>query len=280
MLKHTQVLLELIDDIDMYQMVEKGIRGGISVITHKYAKANNSYVPGYDASKPSNYQMYFDANNLYGWAVSQSLPECGFTWVDESEFVDYINVSEDEETGYILEVDLEHPAEIHDQHNDDPMAPEKRTVRINDLSEYSQKLRKELGLKGKPNEKLVLNLGKKEKYGVRYRNLQQYVSHGLKVTKVHRVIMFQQSKWLAEYIALNTEKKKVAKNPFEKDFFKLMNNAIFGKTMKNVQKRINVEMVQTERRFKKVVAKPTFHKFKIFNEGLVWNTPFASTSHA
>ena len=78
------------------------IRGGISVITHKHAKANNCYVPGYDASKPSNYQMYFDANNLYGWAISQSLPECGFAWVDEPEYVDYMNVSEDAETGYIL----------------------------------------------------------------------------------------------------------------------------------------------------------------------------------
>ena len=74
---------------------------------------------------------------------------------------------------------------------------------------------------------------------------------------------------MAEYIALNTEKRKEAKNPFEKDFFKLMNNAIFGKTMENVRKRINVELVHTEKRLKKVVAKPTFHKFKIFNEDLV-----------
>ena len=89
------------------------------------------------------------------------------------------------------------------------------------------------------------------------------------MTKVHRIIMHQESKWLAEYIALNTEKRKAAKSPFEKDFYKLMNNAIFGKTIENVRKRFNVEMDQTERRFKKVVAKPTLHRFKIFNEGLV-----------
>ena len=123
-------------------MVEKGIRGGISVITHKHAKANIPYVPGYDTSKPSNYQMYFDANNIYGWAISQGLPERGFAWVDEPEPVDCMTVSEDAETGYILEVDLEYPAEIHDQYNDYPMALEKRTVQINDLSEYSQSLRK------------------------------------------------------------------------------------------------------------------------------------------
>ena len=90
MLKQTQVQQELIEDIDMYQMVEKDIR---RVITHKYAKANNPYVPGYDATKPSNYQMYCDANYLYGWATSQGLPECGFAWEDEPESVDYMNVS-------------------------------------------------------------------------------------------------------------------------------------------------------------------------------------------
>ena len=127
MLKHTQIQLELIYDIDMYQMLEKGICGDIAFITHKHVKANNPYVPGYDASKLSNYQMYFDANNLYGWAMSQSLPECGFAWVDEQESVDYMNVSENAETWYILEVDLEYSAEIHDQHNDYLMAPEKRS---------------------------------------------------------------------------------------------------------------------------------------------------------
>ena len=141
-------------------------------------------------------------------------------------------------------MDLEYSTEIHDQHNDYPIAPGKGTVRINDLSKHSQNLRKDLGLKDKPNEKLVPNLYKKEKYVVHYRNLQQYVSHGLKMTKVHRVIMFQQSRRLAEYIDLNTEERKAAKKTFKKDFFKLMNKAIFGKTMENVRKQINVEMVR------------------------------------
>ena len=102
----------------------------------------------------------------------------------------------------------------------------------------------------------------------------------LKWQKVHRVIMFQQSEWLAEYIILNTEKRKTAKNPFKKYSFKLMNNAIFGKTMINVRKRINAEMVQTERSFKKVAAKPTFHRFKICNEGLVGILLFKQISYS
>ena len=268
MLKQTRVRLELINDIDMYLMVEKGIRGGISMVSQRYAKANNPYVPDYDDTKPTNHLMYLDANNLYGWAMSQSLPHDGFAWVDEPDTIDYMNTKEDAETGYILEVDLEYPHELHDDHNDYPLAPETTTIPISELSDFTKKLRKELNMKGKGSEKLIPNLRNKEKYVVHYRNLQLYVSLGLKVTKVHRVLMFQQSKWLGEYINLNTEKRKEAKTPFEKDFFKLMNNAIFGKTMENVRKRITVELVQTEKRFKKAVAKPTFVKFKIFNEDL------------
>ncbi len=96
---------------------------------------------------------------------------------------------------------------------------EKKSVRISELSEHSQKLRNDLGMKCKPTEKLIPNLNKKEKYVVHYRNLQLYVSHGLKVVKVHRVIMFQQLPQSAKYIELNTEKRKKANNPFEKDFF-------------------------------------------------------------
>ena len=80
--------------------------------------------------------------------------------------------------------------------------------------------------------------------------------------------MFQQSKWLEPYIRLNTEKRKQAKNSFEKDFYKLMNNSVFGKTMENVRNRKNIELVKDAKRFKKLVAKPTFHRFKIFDEKL------------
>ena len=269
MLRYTGVHLELITNKDKYLMMEKGIRGGISVISQKYAKANNPYVEGYDPSQPTNYQMYYDANNLYGWAMSQPLPEKLFDWVPEPEKIDLLKVAADSEKGYIAEVDLEYPPEIHEEHNDYPMAPEPLTIPIRDLSEHTQQLRKDLQIKSKPTEKLIPNLKDKKNYVLHYRNLQQYVEHGLKVTKVHRILQFDQRPWLKDYIALNTEKRKQAKNPFEKDFFKLMNNAIFGKTMENVRKRIDVELVHRDRRFQKVVAKPTFHRFRIFNEDLV-----------
>lgn len=269
MLKYTGVSLELITDQDKYLMIEKGIRGGISVISQKFAKSNNPYMKDYDPSKPSNYQMYYDANNLYGWAMSQPLPATEFHWVDQPETFDFMTIAHDAEKGYILEVDLLYPREIHDEHNDYPMAPEQITIPIEELSEHSRNLRKNLNMSSKPSEKLTPNLKNKKNYVIHYKNLQQYVSHGLKVTKIHRVLQFKQSDWLKSYIFLNTEKRKQAKNPFEKDFFKLMNNAIFGKTMENVRKRMNIELVYNDRRMKRVVAKPTFNRFKIFNNDLV-----------
>ena len=125
------------------------------------------------------------------------------------------------EKGYILEVDLEYPAALHDLHSDYPVAPERKTVAKEELSPYSQQLLEELKLKGKPTEKLIPNLNDKSKYVVHYYNLQQYLQLGLKLTKIHRAIVFNQSKWLQPYISFNTEMRKAAKNPFEKTFTSL-----------------------------------------------------------
>ena len=112
MLKYTRVELELLTDVDMLLFVERGIRGGLSQCSHRYARANNKYLPTsmYDASQPSTYLMYFDVNNLYGWAMSQAMPRGGFRWLDEAE-VSKMNANslpaDDEPEGYLLEVDLE-----------------------------------------------------------------------------------------------------------------------------------------------------------------------------
>jgi len=137
------------------------------------------------------------------------------------------------------------------------------------LSPYTQQLGEKLGVKGKTQEKLVPNLQDKTKYVVHYLNLKQYLRLGLKLKKVHRAIEFHQSNWLEKYITLNTNKRKQARNSFEKDFFKLMNNSIFGKMMENVRGRINMELVHNQKRLKKIIAKPNFHRFHIFNEDLM-----------
>ena len=221
MLKMTDIKLELMTDIDMFQFIEKGMRGGISYIANRYGKGNNKYMISYDKTKPSKYIMYLDANNLYGWAMSQYLPTGGFRWMTEKQ-INKINLAtykEDSKKELILEVDLEYPRELHDLHNDYPLGPEKVKVTENMLSNYCKKIKEKYDISIGQVHKLIPTLNNKEKYVLHYRNLQLYLDLGLKLTKVHRVLEFDQSPWLKQYIDFNTNKRKNAKNSFEKDFF-------------------------------------------------------------
>ena len=194
----------------MLLMVEKGIRGGVSMVSNRYGKANNKYMGDkFVVSEISKYIMYLDANNLYGWAMSKPLPTHGFKWMKDNELEKWENYS------CILEVDLEYPKSLHDLHNDYPLAPEQ--IEVNNV------------------DKLIPNLGYKEKYIIHYENLKQYLSLGLKLVKIHRGIKFEESPWLKKYIDLNTNLRTKAKNEFEKDFFKLMNNSVFGKKWKTLE---------------------------------------------
>ena len=271
MLNMTKIKLELLTDVDMYLFIEKGLRGGISYIANRYGKANNKYMKEYDEKAPSKYIMYLDANNLYGWAMSQYLPIGGFKWLTEQQ-IEGLNLNqykEDSEKGLILEVDLEYPKELHDLHNDYPLAPEKIKVTKDMLSDYSQKMAEKFNISSGLVHKLIPTLGKKEKYVLHYRNLQLYINLGLKLTKIHRVLEFNQVAWLKQYIDFNTQKRTNAKNSFEKDFFKLMNNSVFGKTMENIRKRVNVKLVTDKKKLLKWTSKPTYISSKNFNENLV-----------
>ena len=228
-IKKTNVNLELLTDIDMLLMIEAGIRGGMCQSVHRYAKANNKYMKNYDKSIESSYLMYLDANNLYGWAMSQKLPVNGFKWENDlSRFnEDFIkNYNENSDMGYFLEVDVEYPKKLFGSHKDLPFLPERK------------KLEKV--------EKLVCSIEDKEKYVIHIRALKQALNHGLILKRVHRVIQFNQEAWLKPYIDMNTKLRKEAKNEFEKDFFKLMNNSVFGKTMENVRKHRDIKLVTTE----------------------------------
>ena len=269
MLKMTDIKLELMTDIDMFQFIEKGLRGGISYIANRYGKANNKYMKDYNKDEPSKYIMYLDANNLYGWAMTQYLPTGGFRWMTQKQIdkIDLSKYKEDSKKGLILEVDLDYPEDLHDLHNDYPLAPEKIKTTKAMLSEYSKEIAKKYNISIGLVHKLIPTLKKKEKYVTHYRNL--YIDLGLKVTKVHRVLEFNQSPWLKQYIDFNTEKRKNAKNAFEKDFFKLMNNSVFGKTMENIRKRVDVRLVTDEKKLLKLTSKPAYVSSKIFNENLV-----------
>ena len=271
MLKMTDIKLELMVDIDMFQFIEKGMRGGISYIANRYGKANNKYMKNYDEKAPTKYIMYLDANNLYGWAMSQYLPTGNFKWLSQNQ-IEKTNLgkyTENCKKGLILEVDLEYPQELHDLHNDYPLGPEKVKVAKDMLSDYCKKIVDKFNISSGLVHKLIPTLNDKEKYILHYRNLQSYLSLGLKLKKIHRVLQFDQSPWLKQYIDFNTQKRTHAKNSFEKDFFKLMNNSVFGKTMENIRKRVDVRLVTSKEKLLKLTAKPTYVSSKIFNENLV-----------
>ncbi len=243
MLKYTGIELDLISDSDMYLMIERGIRGGVSSIMKRYSKANHKYLDDYDPEKPSQYILYLDANNLYGWAMSKPLPHKNFKWMNANELKDWRSKP------CILEVDLEYPKELHDLHNEYPLAPERLLV-------------------GKV-EKLIPNLNDKKKYVLHHENLKLYLKMGLKLTKIHRGITFEESCFMRSYINLNTNMRTKGTTDFEKDFYKLMNNSVFGKTMENVRNRVNVKLVTNEKALNKLVKKPNYKRVSEFDENLV-----------
>jgi hypothetical protein len=253
----------------MFTFFESGMRGGISVISNRFARANNPYLKpeDYDKTKPNSYICYLDANNLYGWAMSQYLPYEKFRFMSDEEIeqLDVTTVPDDAETGYVLECDLEYPSELHDLHNDYPLAPEHMTINESMLSPFC----KSMNANHVFTEKLIGSLQTKTKYKVHYRNLKLYLSLGMKLVKVHRVVAFNQKSWLQTYIELNTRLRQMAKSEFEKDFFKLINNACFGKSMENVRNRRTVEIVGDPTKLKKLIAKPQTEQFLIINEDMV-----------
>ncbi|XP_022777425.1 uncharacterized protein LOC111318822 [Stylophora pistillata] len=243
-LKLTGVKLELLSDINMLHMFEAGIRGGISMISTRHAKANNRYMgERFDPTQPSKFITYLDANKLYGWAMSKRLPTGGFEWVDEKDFGKWKSFP------CILEVNLKGvKEELHDHFNDYPPPPENLLI---------EKV-----------HKLTCTLNEKKKYIIHHKALKKYMSLGIEIGKIHRIIRFNEKPWMMKYIALNTKLRAKAKNDFEKDFYKLMNNAVFGKTMENIRKRVDVRLVTSDEKAKKLANKVNFKHCTIFSENL------------
>ena len=188
MLKMTDVKLEKISDIDKYLSIEKGLRGGISYIATRYAKANNEYMNDYDPKKPSTLISYLDMNNLYGWAMSEYLLYEGFKGLKNVDEFDMMSISEKNPIGYLLKVELKYPDKLNKLHNDYPLAPQKLAVSSDMLSKYCKKIADKYVIKVGDVKKLIPNLSNKTNHVVHYRNLQLYLSLGIKLTKIHRVL--------------------------------------------------------------------------------------------
>ena len=220
MLKMTGIELDLISDNDLHLFVEKGMRGGISCIAKRHGKANNKYMECYDSDKESKYITYLNANNFYGLSMSQYLPYSGFKWLNQKEIIGFClnSISENSSIGYILEVDLEYPSELHELHNDYLVAPEKLEISQNMLSKYWFNIANAYGIKISGVNKFIPNLGNKSKYVVHYRNLQLYLSLGMKLTKINRMLKFKKSDWLKNTLTLIQTKGRMQLIILKKNF--------------------------------------------------------------
>ena len=269
LLKYTGINLELLTDVNKHLFVERGLRGGISMESRRYCKANNRHLSDYNPKEETSYIMYYDANNLYGWAMSQPLPVGKFEWCLVYPTLHQIRRwRANRKIGYILEVDLDYPEELHDEHNAYPLAPEKQVVPKEWMSPYQMAL-----VGGQPEDKttkLLLTLRNKTRYVLHYRALQQYLDLGMRLRKIHKILKFEQRAWMEPYISLNTELRKRATSDFEKNFFKLMNNSVFGKTMENLRNRIDVKLVRSHERDKlrQLIASPLFARATVFSNNL------------
>ena len=316
-LKFTKVKLEIPQDIDMHIFFDRGLRGGISMVSHPYAKANNKAMKEYyDPQTKQSYIMLVDANNLYGWAMSQPLPTGGFEWVhslktdvqsltngdegviktlhewemgekslqDDSDTpshgdktiktmeeweTDIKNLQDDSDTGYMFEVDLVYPENLHidEMHDNFPLAPETIKIEKDMLSPHQQHLGDKLDVSYR-SKKLCLTLRDKKKYICHYKNLKFYLNHGLKLKKIHKILQFDQSAWLKPYIDFNTKLRQEADNKFEEGFAKLMNNSFFGKTCEDVRKHQDVRIVMDDYKVKKLVARPQYNQHVIYEENM------------
>ena len=261
MLKMTGIKLEKIHDIDMYFFLEKGMRGELSCISKRYSKSTE------DVNI-----MYWDMNNVYGTVMSfYYLPYGGFRWLSKEEIkrFDLNVINENSKTRYILEVDLEYCKELHNVHNDYPLCPEHIEMKYKMLSNYRKDIVDRCNIKVGGVKKLILNLYDKIRYPVHYKNLKYYLSLGMKLKKIYRVLSFKQKNWLKVFTDFNTEKRRRSNDEVNKNLYKLFNNCIYCKSIENARKKINVKLINNKKKYRKIVNKPNFISQKIIDKNFV-----------
>ena len=169
--------------------------------------------------------------------MSGYLPYGEFKCLKNVDNLAVYSISENSPTGYILEADLQHPDALHVRHNDYPVAPQKLGIPYDMLSNHCKNITDKYGIKVADGMKLIPNLGDKINYALHCKNLLLYLSLGIKLKKIYKVLTFKQSNWMKKYIDFNTEKGTNVANSFKKNFLKLMINSVYGKTMENLRKK-------------------------------------------
>nr|XP_017013659.2 uncharacterized protein LOC108068534 [Drosophila takahashii] len=258
MLYITEVKLDLISDPDMHHFLKSAVRGGLVQCNQETAKANNKFMDNFDPRKPTTYLASIEANNLSDWAMSQPLPFSNFTFLSDEEInmFEIKQTSSDADVGYILEVDLEYPNHLHKIHSGMPFCPENQI------------------LPGGVHHKLTADFSDKKNYIIHLQHLQLCLQNRLVITKIHRVMSFNQSRWLKPYIDLNREKVELSKNEFERQFFKSMNSFIVGKSLENVENYCDIALLthyqskQNSPGFRQRVARNNFRGIEIFPNNL------------
>ena len=234
-LKYTKVELELIKNVDLFQMFEEGIRGGLSgVFGDRYIESDNNTVI-----------LHVDMNNLYGFAMLMYLPTGNFqiyenNSITESFINKVLNTDDCSNTGYVLIVDLIYPDNIKYKSKNFPFCPENKAIDSDNFTEY---MHEHAPNPHRSTSKLICDQTNKEYYIVHYRNLKFYLRMGMIISRVHKIVSFDQSPWLKPYIDYNTEKRAQADSDFEKDYHKNLVCSFFGKTMEDVRNRIKVEFI-------------------------------------
>ena len=232
----------------MILLWENNVRGGISsVMGDRYIKS--------DYNKKI---LYIDAVNLYGHSMNQFLPYDEIKFTNNVTLEDILNTPDDSDIGYFVEVDLKYPDNIKEETKNFPFAPVNKKINLDDFNDYMKEIRPDTYVQ---SGKLVCDWADKKNYLVHYRMLKFYIRHGMIVDKVHEIISFRQSKWLEKYINFNTQKRNQSLNDFERDFYKLLNNAFYAKTMENVRNCLKIKLFKKDdyREIIKQQSKLTFN---------------------
>ena len=247
-MKYTDIKLQTLQDKDMILLLENNIRGGISsIMGHRYMKSNEN-----------KKILYFDANNLYGHSMSEPLPYDEIKFDKNIELEDILNTPDDSDIGYFIEVDLKYPDNIKQKTKNFPFAPENKKINPDNFNDYMNEIKPDTYIQ---SSKLICDWSNKKNYLIHYRMLKFYIRHGMVVDKIQNIISFRQSRWLEKYINFITQKRNKTENSFEKNFYKLLNNAFYGKTMENVRNRLKIKFIKKDdyREIIKQQSKLTFN---------------------
>ncbi|XP_045187034.2 uncharacterized protein LOC123544936 [Mercenaria mercenaria] len=271
-LYRSEVTLELMTDEDMHNTVLQALRGGVTVVgSPRICSANSPGLPDFDPDSPVSRILFLDFNSLYpSCMIDYPLPIYGFRYLTEFD-IDRLNIMDipkDSDKGYIFVVDLEYPEELHDRDDGYPMCPENAVITKDMLSPYTHQLAEKCGIKLKDDRKLCQTFHDKTRYATHYLTLQHYLSHGMVLKRIHRVIEFTQSRWLEEFMTYTCTKRKEATNEFDAILYKGIANQCFGKTIENQKKRINVRICTNAKQLERLVRKPTFAAARVFSPDL------------